>query len=39
MAALSMYQGFVNRMKNYAEKGDEQQKRIAEKFKGIKASF
>ncbi len=31
-SALSMYEGFVNRMAGYAEKGDIRQKRIAELF-------
>ena len=30
--ALSMYNGFVNRMNRYAEKGDEKQKRMAKIF-------
>lgn len=32
MAALSMFQGFTNRMQKYAERGDDHQKRIAEIF-------
>jgi hypothetical protein len=39
LAALSMYQGFVKRMENYVEKGNEQQKSIAKKFEEIKKSF